>query len=291
MPPAFPDPIRTPDGFDLQGHRGARGRAPENTIPAFRRALDLGVTTLEMDVVVAGDGTVVVSHEPWMRPTLCRTPEGERIAPGTGRRHNIYEMTYEQVAAYDCGGHRHPDDPEQTPEPAVKPRLRNVIEEAETYVTDSGRSPVFYNVEIKSRPEWEGQYHPSPDAFVERVLAVVETVGVAPRTTLQSFDVRVLEAIHARTGGVRTALLVSERTDDGIEKNLDRLSFRPDVYSPKASLVDEALVAAVRTRGMALIPWTVNEPDAMRRLLALGVDGFITDDPGRAQAVLREKDR
>ncbi|MFP4227210.1 MAG: glycerophosphodiester phosphodiesterase family protein [Salinivenus sp.] len=291
MPSANPDPLRTPDGFDLQGHRGARGLAPENTIPAFRRALDLGVTTLEMDVVVAGDGTVVVSHEPWMNPAICRTPEGEEVARGTGRSHNIFEMTYPEVAAYDCGSRRHPDFPEQAPEPARKPRLRDVLDEAETYAAKHDRPPVFYNIEIKSRPEWDGAFHPSPDAFVERVLDVVDTAGVAARTILQSFDVRSLEVIHTRSTDVRTALLVSAWGDQGLEKNLDRLSFQPDVYSPNEALVDEALVDAVHKRGMTLIPWTVNEPDAMRRLLSLGVDGLITDYPDRAQAVLRDKNR
>ena len=283
------DSVRTPEGFDLQGHRGARGLAPENTIPAFRRALAIGVTTLEMDVVVAGDGTVVVSHEPWMNHQICRTPEGARLASHDARRHNIYEMSYEEVAAYDCGSLQHPDFPEQEPQAASKPRLRDVIAMAERYVEGHDRAPVFYNIEIKSRPEWDGRFHPPPKGFVARVLAVVEgEEEVAAQTTLQSFDPRALEAVHAESNGVRTALLIGWMGDEGLEANLNRLSFRPDVYSPTARLVDADLVADVHARGLTLVPWTVNEPATMRRLLALGVDGLITDYPDRARAVLRE---
>jgi len=281
-----PDTARTPEGVDLQGHRGARGLAPENTIPAFRRALAIGVTTLEMDVAIASDGTVVVSHEPWMAPEKCLTPDGERI--GDGPQHNIYDMSYEEVAAYDCG--RPLDDfPEQEATSASKPRLTDVIQMAETYVQEQDRAPVFYNVEIKSRPEWDGTYHPKPTAFVERVLAAVEAEEVAPRTTIQSFDPRSLEAVRRRGASVRTALLVGWAGDDGLADNLNALSFTPDVYSPNARLVDEELVRAVHDRGITLIPWTVNEPEAMKRLLRLGVDGLITDYPDRGQTVLRER--
>ena len=281
MPDTSP---RTPDGFDLQGHRGARALAPENTIPAFRTALEIGVTTLEMDVVVAGDGTMVVSHEPWMNPTICRTPAGERIAEG--RAHSLYEMTYDDIARYDCGSLQHPDFPEQEPQSAPKPRLADVIGMAEVYTQQHDRPPVFYNIEIKSRPAWDGRFHPVPDEFVERVLSVVTAGGVAARTTLQSFDPRALEAVHAQSRMVRTALLVGWRADEGLSSQLERLSCTPDVYSPHYRRVDADLVVAVHERGLTIVPWTVNEGDDMKRLHALGVDGLITDHPRRARTVL-----
>lgn len=279
---------RSPDGFDLQGHRGARGLAPENTIPAFRTALEIGVTTLEMDVVISKDGVVVVSHEPWMAGEKCRTPDGERIAAGKAR-HRIYERTYEQIAGYDCGSLTLEEFPEQKPTAAPKPRLRDVLQMAETYVKEHDRPPVFYNIETKSRPEWDGTFHPDPSIFAERVLAVVEDEDVAPRTTIQSFDPRTLEAVHRQNTVVRTALLVGWSGSDGLEDDLATLSFVPDIYSPNARLVDEALVEAVHDRGLQLIPWTVNEPDAMKQLIRLGVDGLITDYPDRGQTVLRQR--
>jgi len=279
------DSSRGPDGFDLQGHRGARGLVPENTIPSFRRALDLGVTTLELDVVLAGDGTVVVSHEPWMMREKCFAPDGDPIPDGASRSHTLYELSYDRIAAYDCG-RTLSDFPEQEAVSAPKPRLRDVVEMAEAYVAAHDREPVFYNVEIKSRPDWEGTFQPEPAPYVRRVLAAVTATGVAPRTTIQSFDPRIIEAAHRQNDVVRLAFLVGEGGDEGVEQNLAQLSFTPDVYSPNAALVDEALVTAVHDRGLRLVPWTVNDPETMRRLIRLGVDGLITDYPDRALTVL-----
>lgn len=285
--PSSSDTTQVPEGFDLQGHRGARGVAPENTIPAFRRALESGVTTLEMDVVIAGDGTVVVSHEPWMARKKCRTASGERIRRGKQRSHNMYQMSYEEIEAYDCGSLKLSNFPEQEPTPASKPRLADVIQMAEAYTTEHERPPVFYNIETKSKPKWDNTFHPDPETFVERVLSVVAEQNVAPRTTVQSFDPRTLEAAHRRSGVIRTAFLVGWMGDDGLRNNLASLSFVPDIYSPNARLVDDDLVAAVHDRGMQVIPWTVNDPSTMKRLIQLGVDGLITDYPGRGQAVLQ----
>ena len=284
-PAPAPDTTRSPDAFDLQGHRGARGLAPENTVPAFRRALALGVTTLEMDVVLAGDGTVVVSHEPWMAADKCRTPDGARIPAADERAHNLYQMAYDDIAAYDCGSLRLDDFPEQTPTPAPKPRLRDVLRTAEAYVRAHERPPVFYNIEIKSREEWEGTFQPAPASMTAAVLDVVTAAGVAPRTTLQSFDPRVLEAVHRAGAPVRTSMLVWQ--PGGLDEHLSALSFVPDIYSPSASLVDAALVDAAHARGLQLIPWTVNDVDAMTALIRLGVDGLITDYPDRGRQALR----
>lgn len=289
FPSPSPDTVRTPEGFDLQGHRGARGLAPENTLPAFRRALEIGVTTLEMDVVMSEDGIVVVSHEPWMAHDKCLTPGGDRIPKADERDHNLYEMAYESIAAYDCGSLSLSEFPEQESGAASKPRLRDVIQMAEAYVQAHDRSPVFYNIELKSRPGWEGTFHPDPTTFVQAVLAVVKEEGVAARTTLQSFDTRILNTAHEAGAPTRLALLVGWG-EGGFSEQLDALSFTPDVYSPAAPLVDETLVQAVHDRGLQLIPWTVNDPDAMKTLLRLGVDGLITDYPDRGRRVLEELD-
>jgi glycerophosphoryl diester phosphodiesterase len=300
MPLAAPshasgDTTRVPDGFDLQGHRGARGLAPENTIPAFRRALELGVTTLEMDVAVSQDNRVVVSHEPWMNPAICTKPDGTPIEDG--RAHNLYRMPYAEIKQYDCGQRRHPDFPEQTPTPAPKPLLADVIAMAEAYGASHDRPPVFYNIEIKSRPEGDGTFHPEPTAFAREVIRVVRAHDVAARTTIQSFDpralraTRTLEADRDDGGSVRLALLVADGWwVDGLADQIEALGFTPDIYSPDYSLVDAALVDRVHARGMQLVPWTVNDRSAMRRLIEAGVDGLITDYPNRAVEVLRARE-
>ena len=278
-------PERGPAGFDLQGHRGARGLAPENTIPAFRRALEIGVTTLEMDVVIGGDGRVVVSHEPWMNPKICSLPSGAPVPPDAAKEHALYHMPYAEIEQYDCGRRQHPDFPRQATQPAAKPRLRDVIGRAESYVAEHDRPPVFYNIEIKSRPEGDETFHPRPETFARRVLGVVREGGVAARTTIQSFDERALRATQQLRDdeppetAVRLALLVVDGTAARLPEQLDELGFTPDLYSPAHASVDEALVHAAHKRGLQVVPWTVNKREQMHRLLRLGVDGLITDHP------------
>ena len=114
-----------PPGFDVQGHRGARGLAPENALPAFRRALELGVTTLELDTIISADSQVVVSHDPWMSEVFCSHPNGRPVEPGEDIA--IYRLPYAEVARFDCGSRPNPRFPEQALAPAAKPLLRDVI--------------------------------------------------------------------------------------------------------------------------------------------------------------------
>jgi glycerophosphoryl diester phosphodiesterase len=281
-PPVLP-------AFDVQGHRGARGLAPENTIPAFRRALDLGVTTLELDTVVSADGAVVVSHDPWMSSLFCSLPDGRPVPPGEEERHLIYAMPYAEVARYDCGRRGHPLFPRQEAGPAVKPLLRDVLAFAEAHGRELGRPLPRYNVETKSWPEGDGRLHPPPEAFVEKLWDVVEAAGVAERLTLQSFDVRTLQAAQRRGLPVRRSLLVEDRgqgPEAALHDGLAALGFTPHVYSPAFTLVTEAAVREAHARGMAVLPWTVNDPADMVRLRALGVDGLITDYPDVAVPLL-----
>ena len=296
VPHAQPTPSGeppTPEGIDLQGHRGARGLAPENTIPAFRRALEIGVTTLEMDVAISGDGKVVVSHEPWMAHEICSLPSGEPVPEDEEREHNLYRMPYAEIEQYDCGRRRHPDFPRQETQPAVKPLLRDVIATAETYVADHDRPLVFYNVEIKSQPDGDETFHPPPETFARRVLDVVHERGVASRTTIQSFDPRALRATNRLRAernaeeAVRLALLVGRGADGSLPDYLEQLGFVPTVYSPGHRSVDAPLLRTAHERGLQVVPWTVNERKAMRRLIRLGVDGLITDYPDVGRAVLK----
>lgn len=278
-----------PDGFDLQGHRGARGLLPENTIPAFRRALELGVTTLELDVVVSGDSQVVVSHEPWMSATICTQPDGTPVPAERDTAFNLFEMPYAEIARFDCGSRGHPDFPEQEAVAAAKPLLHEVVQMAEAYADEHDRAPVFYNVETKSRPDWDGAYHPVPARFTELLYAVLEEEGVAERTTIQSFDPRTLQAARALDPSLSLALLVG-REGGGLEENVAALGFTPTIYSPDHRLVDAALIEAAQAQGMEVIPWTVNAPDDMERLQQLGVDGLITDYPDRARFLIEPAD-
>lgn len=284
--------MRTPDGFDLQGHRGARGLAPENTLPAFRRALDLGVTTLEMDAVISADRQVVVSHDPWMASAFCSHPDGAPVRPEEEAGLLIYRMPYAEVARYDCGSRGHPAFPRQERQAAIKPLLRDAIRMAESHAARLGRPPVFYNVETKSMPSGDGVLHPEPEAFVALIWEVAEREGVAERFTLQSFDVRTLQTARRMRLPIRLSLLVEDAGQgpaESLRDGLGALGFVPHVYSPHFGLVDEAVVARAHADAMAVVPWTVNDEAAMRRLRDLGVDGLITDYPDLGMQVLAPK--
>jgi glycerophosphoryl diester phosphodiesterase len=280
-----PETTRRPAGLDIQGHRGARGLLPENTIPAFLKAFELGVNTLELDVVITRDQQVLVSHEPFMSDEICLLPNGAVIPEGTGKLHNIFTLTYEQVRQYDCGSKPHPRFPEQQNLPAAKPLLTAVIAAVEEQRQQQNLAAVNYNVEIKSTSEGDGMYHPEPETFVRLVVAVLQEKGVLKRSNIQSFDLRPLQITRHLYPDLRLALLVENEED--AEKNLQQLGFTPEIYSPSFELVDESLAKFVRQKGMQLIPWTVNEVADIHRMLALGVDGIITDYPNRVLNLLR----
>lgn len=275
-------PMQRP--FDLQGHRGARGHWPENSIPGMLRALDMGVTTLEMDAVISADRQVLLSHEPFLSHEFCLLPDGGAIPEAEERSYNLYQMTYAEIAAFDCGSKPHPRFPQQQKLRVSKPLLAEVIDSAEAHARRTGRPAPLYNIETKCSPEGDGVYHPEPETFIGLLAEVVRSRNTAARTTIQSFDPRTLQAGRQRHGslGLKWALLVEN--EDGLEANLARLGFTPDIYSPDHRLVTAELVQQCRTRGMALIPWTANEPDEIRRLLELGVDGIISDYPDRVAA-------
>ena len=271
---------------DLQGHRGARGLLPENSIPAFRRALELGVTTLELDVVVTKDRRVVVSHDPFFSAAICTDPEGKPVEKEQEHDYKIFGLTYDEVSRFDCGLRGNPRFPDQQPTAVSKPLLDDVLTMAESF--DRGEeSPIRYNIEIKSRPEWDGIYHPSVDQYARLLHDVLARHGVLARTTIQSFDPRALEAARKINPLVDLSLLVDN--DDGFAANMDRLTFTPQVYSPHERLVDADLLRQAHARGVQVVPWTVNDPADMRRLIDLGVDGIITDFPDRGVALLKGK--
>jgi len=261
--------------FDLQGHRGARGLFPENSIEGFIAAVELQVNTVEMDVVISKDNKVVVSHEPWVSSTICWGSNDKPVIEGKDLR--IYEMSYDQLTNYNCGSQAHPDFPLQAKMPTFKPLLSEVITEVEAATTELELPPVYYNIEIKSTPEGDGVFHPGPKEFCQLVLEVINAGNILNRAIIQSFDVRALQAMKELEPSIPLALLIEESAD--FEKNLAKLGFTPAIYSPNFQLVNEALVKACHEKNIRLIPWTVNEEEDMVKLLDLGVDGIITDYP------------
>lgn len=266
--------------FDLQGHRGARGLLPENTISSMIEALRYGVTTLELDVVVSADSQLVVSHEPWFNHEISSHPDGRPVTAQEARSLNIFAMTYDQVRGFDVGRRAHPRFPEQVPAPAVKPLLWELIADVETFLASSSQKKIWYNIETKSVPEEYGVFYPHPDLFARLLHTELVRMGVIDRVTIQSFDVQTLQEMQKVDKEVPLSLLVMN--ENGLEWNLRQLGFTPAIYSPNFVLVTPELVREVHARGMKLIPWTVNEESDMLRLIHMGVDGLITDYPDRS---------
>jgi len=191
--------------FDWQGHRGARGLQPENSFYAFFAAMDLGVNTLEMDVVVTGDKKVLVSHEPWISAEFCQLPGGKPIEDE--KTLNIYQMNFSQLQVYDCGSKPHPRFPDQEKIVSPKPLLSTIITLVDQYASQAKMPKARFSIEIKSKKEWDNIYTPEPKEFVDLVLKDV-TGKLDGRLTLQSFDHRVLEELNRRKGDFKISYLV-----------------------------------------------------------------------------------
>lgn len=268
-------PVPVPPGFDWQGHRGCRGLLPENSVPAFLKALEFPeVVTLELDLAVSKDNQLIVSHEPWFNPDICRHANGDSIAKRDADKWLIGQLTAAEIRQFDCGSRGNNRFPRQQKMQTYKPVFREVVEAVRLQYP---QRPVRWNLEIKSRPEWDGVRTPAMEEFARLVTDELKNLGIEQLCTVQSFDVRALQAVHRLNPALRLALLVENI--QGLEANLAKLGFTPAVYSPYYLLVNQKLVRRCRERGMLLIPWTVNDVPAMRRLIRLGVDGIITDYP------------
>jgi glycerophosphoryl diester phosphodiesterase len=295
--------------FDLQGHRGARGLAPENTLAGFTRALAIGVTTLELDCGVTKDGVVVVSHDRVLNPEHTRDANGEFLAaPGPA----IVETTFEALRAYDVGRIR-PGGPYAAQFPGQRPvdgeripRLADVF----TLVERSGNREVRFNIETKIDPSLPGETV-KPEIFVAALIAVVRDAGMSGRVTIQSFDWRTLLAARTLAPDIGTVALTDQQPDEdtmeigkpgaspwlgGIDVDdhggsVPRavVAVGAKTWSPHAGDLTPGNVAEAHALGLRVVPWTVNEPADMERAIAVGVDGLITDYPDRLRKVLESK--
>ena len=274
---AYPQTSRP---FSIEGHRGARGWVPENTIPSFKKALDQGADTLELDVVITKDNKVLVSHEPWFSSVISLDPEGNRIPTDKQREFNIFKMTYAETQRFDVGSIGNKDFPAQVKMKVTKPLLSDVFKEIGAYARENKIRPPRYNVEIKMERNGDGSFNPTPDVFAKLVYDEIKSAKLLKQVIVQSFDPRVLREMRKIKSDLPLAFLVSNK--DGVEKNLMNLGFDPDTYSPHFSLIDKASVSICRKRGIKVVPWTVNEVADLERMKAFDLDGIITDYPDRA---------
>lgn len=274
--------------FDLQGHRGARGLLPENTIPSFLIAIDHGVDTIEFDLVVTQDRQILISHEPWFHHHISTKPDGTPITEEEQLEYNIFKMTYEETQEFDVGIRGHVNYPNQEPMEVTKPLMRDAIRAIEAYSEEIGHPPVWYNIETKSNPNQYGEFYPYPDEYAELLYEELKILhqefDLFDRINIQSFDPATLIEFRKLNDQIAQAILVS--TDEPIQTYLDRLGYTPEIWSPNFRYVTPEIVEEAHDRGMQVIPWTINTVDEMKRQLEMGVDGIITDYPDSA-AVLR----
>lgn len=279
---------QTHRSFDLQGHRGARGLLPENTIPSFLIALDHDVDTIELDLVVTKDRKLLVSHEPWFHHHISTKPDGTPVSEEEQLNFNIFEMSYVETTAFDVGSRGHHLYPRQQPMAVQKPLLIDAVRAIEEYVSDNNLRTVAYNIETKSTPDLYGIMYPYPDEYAAILAGELSQLNsefnLLDRVIIQSFDPATLIEFRKLMPDVAQAILVNR--DEPMEYYLDQLGYTPEIWSPNFRLVTAEIVEQAHEYGMQVIPWTINTVDEMRNQLEMGVDGLITDYPDSA-AVLR----
>jgi glycerophosphoryl diester phosphodiesterase len=265
--------------IDYQAHRGGRGLMPENTIPAMLSVMDNEkVITLEMDLAITKDKQVVVSHDPILNPLITTKPDGDFIKANEVHQNIIYQMNYDVLRKFDVGKKQHPAFPAQKKIPVCIPTFSDLVDSVEAKSTRIGRK-IFYNIEIKSVDGKDDMEHPGPQEFVDLVVNLVKQKQISQRTTIQSFDIRPLQIIHKKYPKLSTAYLVEGKQTGDIAMQLDKLGFTPTIYSPDYKYVTKPVVDYCHAHHMKIIPWTVNTKKEIEVLVALGVDGIITDYP------------
>ena len=290
--------------FDLQGHRGARGLAPENTLAAFDAALGIGVTTLELDTAITKDGVVVISHDAKLNPNLTRDAQGHWLeAAGPA----INSLTLAELQRYDIGrlkpgtkyaqtwARQQPKDGERIP------TLAALFQR----VAAAGNTTVRFNIETKLSPN-EPDSTPDAATFVRAVLDVVRTHKLDPRVTIQSFDWRTLREVQRAAPAIPTACLTAQQEwlnniadgrwtaglaladhDNSVPKLVKAAGCA--VWSPYFGDLDAASLAQARALGLKVIVWTVNQPADVERMLGLGLDGLISDYPDQVLQAMKAR--
>ena len=293
--------------FDLQGHRGARGLAPENTLPAFERALELGVTTLELDVGITRDGVVVIHHDPALNPDTTRDASGEWLAQ---RGPALHSLTWAQLQTYDVGrlkpggdyGRRYPE--QRARDGTRVPRLADLFD----LLKRSGNDRVRVSIETKLAPD-KPEETPAPEPFAQALVDEIRKAGMERRSSIQSFDWRTLQVVQRIAPEIPTVYLSArQRWLDNIaaerpEGSRWTAGFQFRDHGSVAKMVkaaggaywsayfgdlDAQKVTEARALGLKVLAWTVNDPAVMARIIGYGVDGLITDRPDLAREVLKQ---
>ncbi|MGN1212114.1 MAG: glycerophosphodiester phosphodiesterase family protein [Candidatus Cryptobacteroides sp.] len=268
------------DYVDAQAHRGGAGLMPENTIQSMQNALDLGVNTLELDLQISADGKVVVSHDAYFHPRYATRPDGSIVKPEDPREY-IYTMPYDSVKKYDTGLRESTVWPEKACVAAYKPLADELLDFTENYTKENGMSPVRYNIEIKSKSgKGEGTNWPEYHEFVDKCVELLKSKDLGDRLVVQCFDVRALNYMHEKYPDLILSYLVDNKAG-AFEDYMALLDFTPTWLSPHFSMVDEELCRKCAEKGIKLVPWTVDKPEDIQRMIDLKVEAIISNYPDR----------
>lgn len=270
-------PLKLP-AFNKEGHRGARGLMPENTIPAMYAGIDHDVNSIEVDVVISKDRKVVISHDLYFHQDFSLTPDGKEMDGKEAQLHQLYTMDYDSIRKYDVGLKPHKDFPQQKKMAAYKPLLSDLIDSTEAYARKLNK-PIIYNIELKTNASFDGTKQPPVEETVDLVMQIVREKKIEDHCYLQSFDFRPLQILNRKYPDITTAVLIGGNDPRTFEQQLTDLGYTPEMYSPHYSVVTAELVKKCHDRNIKLIPWTVNTLEEMKKLKELGVDGIITDYP------------
>lgn len=271
--------------IDIQGHRGTRGLMPENTIPAFIKALELGVKTLELDLTVSKDQLLIVSHDPFMHHEISLSADGQDITKEQELEHNLYQMTYEEIKKYDVGSKFVDRFPKQHKVKVSKPSLLDLVSAVKEYQTNHNTGAIRYNIEIKSQPDGDGIYHPNPQHFSDIVYDFIQEHMDEKLVNIQSFDFRVLQYFKSNYPQIQLAVLIENKLS--IDDNLKNLGFTPEIYSCHYPLLDSSKIEYLHSLNLKVIPWTVNETADIKQMIRWGVDGIISDYPNRVIQIVK----
>jgi len=272
--------------LDVQGHRGARGLYPENSTHGMLKALEFGVSTLEMDVVITKDSIPILSHEPFISSEIGTHKDGASVTEEEEKSLNIFQMTFAELSKFDCGKRGHHRFPEQEKMAVNKPKLEEMLKTVGTYCKENALEFPLLNIETKCTPVTDKIYHPEPSVFVDLIMEVIQNKGVEKQMTLQSFDVRTLQYANKKYPNLKLALLVEGEED--FNAAIETLGFEPDIYSCDFTLINQDLIDYCGKKKIELIPWTVNEKEDMITLINKNVDGIISDYPNRLIEVCEE---
>ena len=259
--------------FEIQGHRGARAVRAENSLSAFRYALEIGVDTLEMDLHATKDNVLVVTHDPFLNASVCVNAKGQSISSNI----KIRNLTLAQLKTYDCGVKINPRFPKQVVQAKEKiPALQEVLIWLRES-TDPRSKTVLLNIETKTDPG-HPDYNLDPSIFALLLSETIDQYGLQNRVTVQSFDFRTLFEIRKLMPQVNISALVEDRPKVGsLLATAQKLN--ANIVSPNYEWLTQSDVAELQGAGIRVIPWTVNDAPSWKKMVALGVDGIISDDP------------